>query len=304
MSKQHGLGRRTFLQNAGMTALLGAVSGGAPSVAAAAVVGAAAQGMGGKYDFDTPYNRFGTNSVKYDQQIRTFGKDSVQVGMGIADIDFRPRRRSPRRSRPGSSTRTGAIWTCPTVVRRGNHRLEQEALRRDHRAVAAGHRRRGAPGHHRHAQGVLAQGHQGAAADADLQRLLRRPHGASQTLAEEVPLKFANGTLRDGLRAVREADQRRHQLLHPLQPAEPDRQLLERRRPDPDRRDLPEAPRGRPGRRDPLRLRGERARSTRRSPACPTRPSSTTASPSRRRASRSAWPRTRRRGSIRPTPTT
>jgi cystathionine beta-lyase len=86
MSKHHGLGRRTFLQNAGMTALLGAVGGGAPSVAAAA--GAAAQAAG-RFDFDTPYNRFGTMSTKYDQQIRVFGKDSVQVGMGIADIDFR-----------------------------------------------------------------------------------------------------------------------------------------------------------------------------------------------------------------------
>ena len=89
MSKQHGLGRRSFLQNAGMTALLGAVGGGAPAVAAAATAGAFAQGAGGKYDFDTPYNRFGTNSVKYDQQNRVFGKDAIQVGMGIADMDFR-----------------------------------------------------------------------------------------------------------------------------------------------------------------------------------------------------------------------
>lgn len=85
MSKQQGLGRRSFLQSAGVTALLGAVGGGAPSVAAAA----SAMAPGGKYDFDTPYNRFGTNSVKYDQQIRVFGKDAVQVGMGIADMDFR-----------------------------------------------------------------------------------------------------------------------------------------------------------------------------------------------------------------------
>jgi cystathionine beta-lyase len=89
MSKHHGLGRRTFLQNAGMTALLGAVGGGAPSVAAAAAAGAAAQGVGGKYDFDTPYNRFGSNSIKYDSIIRQYGKDAIQVGMGIADIDFR-----------------------------------------------------------------------------------------------------------------------------------------------------------------------------------------------------------------------
>ena len=87
MSMQHGLGRRTFIQNAGMTALLGAVSGGAPAMAAAA--GVRAPGAGGKYDFDTPYNRFGTNSIKYDSIIRQYGKDSIQVGMGIADMDFR-----------------------------------------------------------------------------------------------------------------------------------------------------------------------------------------------------------------------
>jgi len=70
-----------------MTALLGAVSGGVPSVAAAATGGAFAPGT--KYDFDTPYNRFGTMSTKYDSIIRQYGKDSIQVGMGIADIDFK-----------------------------------------------------------------------------------------------------------------------------------------------------------------------------------------------------------------------
>ena len=36
-----------------------------------------------KFDFDTPYSRIGTDSVKWDQQIRTFGKDKIDVGMGI-----------------------------------------------------------------------------------------------------------------------------------------------------------------------------------------------------------------------------
>lgn len=85
MPKHHGFGRRSFLQNAGMTALLGAVSGGAPGVAAAATRAMAP----GKFDFDTPYNRFGSMSVKYDSIIRQYGKDSIQVGMGIADIDFK-----------------------------------------------------------------------------------------------------------------------------------------------------------------------------------------------------------------------
>jgi cystathionine beta-lyase len=69
-----------------MTALVGAVGSRTP-LGATAIAGAPASN--GKFDFDTPYNRFGTDSVKYDQQIRVYGKDSVQVGMGIADMDFR-----------------------------------------------------------------------------------------------------------------------------------------------------------------------------------------------------------------------
>jgi len=42
-----------------------------------------------KYDFDTPYNRFGTDCVKWDAQVRRYGKDSIVAGMGISDTDFR-----------------------------------------------------------------------------------------------------------------------------------------------------------------------------------------------------------------------
>src|SRR5262249_13246694 len=42
-----------------------------------------------KYDFDTPYNRIGTDTTKWDRQIRIFGKENIAVGMGIADMDFR-----------------------------------------------------------------------------------------------------------------------------------------------------------------------------------------------------------------------
>jgi len=86
MLQNDGLNRRAFLRNAGMTALVGAVGSGSSVAAAAATAALAANG---KFDFDTPYNRFGTDSTKYDQQIRVYGKDSVQVGMGIADMDFR-----------------------------------------------------------------------------------------------------------------------------------------------------------------------------------------------------------------------
>jgi cysteine-S-conjugate beta-lyase len=87
MSLNDGLNRRAFLKNAGMTALVGAVGSG-PAVATAAA-GVAAAASNSKFDFDTPYNRFGTDSTKYDQQARVYGKENIQVGMGIADMDFR-----------------------------------------------------------------------------------------------------------------------------------------------------------------------------------------------------------------------
>jgi cystathionine beta-lyase len=91
MSRPDGLNRRSFLRNAGFTALAGAVGSSTPLAAAAAAAadGASLQAPNGKYDFDTVYNRFGTDSTKFDQQIRNYGKDSIQVGMGIADMDFR-----------------------------------------------------------------------------------------------------------------------------------------------------------------------------------------------------------------------
>ena len=42
-----------------------------------------------KFDFDTPYNRFGTDSVKWDSQLRRYHTDSLVAGMGISDADFR-----------------------------------------------------------------------------------------------------------------------------------------------------------------------------------------------------------------------
>src|SRR5262249_57077489 len=84
-----GLNRRAFLRNGGMTALAGAVGSGTSLAGPLAGAGVALAAANGTYDFDTPYNRFGTDSTKYDQQIRTYGKDSVQVGMGIADMDFK-----------------------------------------------------------------------------------------------------------------------------------------------------------------------------------------------------------------------
>lgn len=89
MSQSNGLNRRAFLRSAGFTALAGAAAGSPAPLLAAATGGIAEQASSGQFDFDTVYNRFGTDSTKFDQQINNYGKDSVQVGMGIADIDFR-----------------------------------------------------------------------------------------------------------------------------------------------------------------------------------------------------------------------
>ena len=86
MAQNDRLNRRAFLKNAGAAAFAGAASAGAR---AAAEASAAFEVVGGRYDFDAVYNRFGTDCVKFDQQIRLFGKDSVQIGMGVADMDFR-----------------------------------------------------------------------------------------------------------------------------------------------------------------------------------------------------------------------
>lgn len=90
MSQTNGLNRRAFLRNAGFTAIAGAAAAGNPAPLFAATPDTALeQATNGKFDFDTVYSRFGTDSTKFDQQINRYGKDSVQVGMGIADIDFR-----------------------------------------------------------------------------------------------------------------------------------------------------------------------------------------------------------------------
>ena len=83
MAQRDRLNRRAFLRQAGVVALAGAAPSNAPTVASAGPPPAA------PYDFDAVYDRFGTDCVKYDQQIRLFGKDSVKIGMGVADMDFR-----------------------------------------------------------------------------------------------------------------------------------------------------------------------------------------------------------------------
>lgn len=79
--------RRDFIRRAGMTALVTAFVGG-ESVAAQSSSPTGREPGGGRYDFDSLPNRIGTDSTKWDQQIKLYGRDHVDVGMGIADMDF------------------------------------------------------------------------------------------------------------------------------------------------------------------------------------------------------------------------
>ncbi len=82
-----GHDRRSFLKNAGLGGGVFALGPLAASLAASGEASAAP--MGGKYDFDTPYNRIGFNDVKWDGAIREEHMSHIVAGMGIADMDFR-----------------------------------------------------------------------------------------------------------------------------------------------------------------------------------------------------------------------
>ena len=85
MSQRIQLNRRTFLRTAGMTALAGAAVG---TGTALATETPGAEPPDGIYDFDTPYDRSGTACIKWDSQFKKYGKENIEVGMGIADMDF------------------------------------------------------------------------------------------------------------------------------------------------------------------------------------------------------------------------
>ena len=87
MSQNRWLNRRTFIRNAGMTALVGAASSGS-SLASPMTNLPSGQTGSTTYDFDTVYDRTGTNSVKWDSAIARYGRENIDVGMGIADMDF------------------------------------------------------------------------------------------------------------------------------------------------------------------------------------------------------------------------
>ena len=86
MSLNTGLDRRAFLRSAGLTALAGAVGTATSAEAAAAAV---SQFPDSQFDFDTVYDRIGTDCSKWDAQIARYGRDNIAVPMGTADQDFK-----------------------------------------------------------------------------------------------------------------------------------------------------------------------------------------------------------------------
>jgi cystathionine beta-lyase len=85
MPHHSGVDRRTFLRGAGATALLGAV-GVEPALARRPSVLLTPEQQA--FDFDEIYDRFGTDCTKWDGAVASYG-DGIEVGMGVADMDFR-----------------------------------------------------------------------------------------------------------------------------------------------------------------------------------------------------------------------
>jgi cysteine-S-conjugate beta-lyase len=87
MSKIVGLNRRSFIKNAGMTALAG-VAGAVTNTASAQSSSSIPRLRDGKYDFDTPYNRVGTNCSRWDSPAGKYPPGVFKYGMGVASTDF------------------------------------------------------------------------------------------------------------------------------------------------------------------------------------------------------------------------
>jgi cystathionine beta-lyase len=87
MSKLIQLDRRSFLKSASLTAVGGSLAS-VTSIGSAAEVGRGGI-KNGKFNFDEIYDRDGTGNIKWDSQYARFGAENIDVGMGIADMDFR-----------------------------------------------------------------------------------------------------------------------------------------------------------------------------------------------------------------------
>ncbi len=86
MARRGGVDRRTFLRGAGASALLGAA--GVRPAGAAELLRQGRTPEHDVFDFDEEFDRFGTDCTKWDGAVQDMGVP-IEVGMGIADTDFR-----------------------------------------------------------------------------------------------------------------------------------------------------------------------------------------------------------------------
>ncbi len=87
MSKNVGIDRRNFMKGAGLTALAGAAGtlAIAPNAASAQSISHMRNGM---FDFDTVYDRVGTNCSRWDSPPKRYDAGKVRYAMGVATMDF------------------------------------------------------------------------------------------------------------------------------------------------------------------------------------------------------------------------
>lgn len=90
MAEIFGLDRRSFMKGASVTALAGAAGAVAtiPNTAAAQSSSSIPLLANGNYDFDTPYDRVGKNTSRWDSPAKRYPEGVFKYGMGIASMDF------------------------------------------------------------------------------------------------------------------------------------------------------------------------------------------------------------------------
>lgn len=88
MSRKTGLNRRDFIKSAGVTAIAGATATVANQASAQSAEDSYPRLANGKYDFDTVYNRVGSNCSRWDSPPRSYPNGEFKYGMGVASMDF------------------------------------------------------------------------------------------------------------------------------------------------------------------------------------------------------------------------
>ena len=107
MSERVWLNRRMFLKGAGATALAGAATSGASLLNPMASMAAPVQDGSGGFDFDTPYDRVGTDCAKWDTIMERHGAENIQVAMGVAEWTSSAPPSSPKPWQSASNTELG-----------------------------------------------------------------------------------------------------------------------------------------------------------------------------------------------------